>query len=404
MLLFFCFTIIKMHSSVSSFFNRSVLLLIVIFSTINLHAQITFSDSLRISLLTASPGVGAYERFGHTAFRIQDLSDGKDIVFHYGVYNYNEPNFIMHFVQGICNYKIGANYSESFIADYRHRRIRLIEQELNFNKNQKSRLVDALIENYRPENRDYRYNFFFDNCATRPFDMINQYAGPVVYDTLWVTDKTLRDMIQEKTMKGNWLDFGISLAVAGRADQKTTFREQMFLPDYLSIALDNASIDGLPLVNSTHELTPYGNDISSALHDNGPWYLSPLAASCLFLILSLVVTLANFRSKKRTVVSRVFDSTWLLLTGLTGVILWFLNFFSEHPSVNNNLNCLLFLPTNLLFIVIIWLKKAEKVCRIYFFIIFAAVLLYIIVHATMTQYLNPAFIPIALAIIIRCIK
>ena len=408
MLLFYWASPTLPHTYPSVSMRRTLAILIVLFTAINSFAQLTLSDSLRISLLTVSPGEGAYERFGHTAFRIQDLEDGKDIIFHYGVYNYTEPNFIMHFVQGICNYKLGADYTSNFIASHIMRELQITEQELWLDAAQKRQLVDALLENYRPENRNYRYNFFFDNCATRPFDMISRYctsgaSDAVRFDTTWIEDKTLRDMIQEKTHTGNWLDFGISLAIAGRADQPTTFREQMFLPDYLATALSHASINGHPLVSGTRELTPYGQDVQDAINDDGPWILSPASICLLALLLSVLVSYINRKHRKASVWSQIFDTTWLLVTGLTGIILWFLNFFSEHPAVDNNLNCLLFLPTNILFIAFIWLKNAEKVRRIYFFIIFAAVLLYIIAHAMVGQYINVELITIAAAIAIRCI-
>lgn len=388
------------------------LLLIVLSSLINCKAQIIFSDSLRASVLTVSPGVGAYERFGHAGFRIQDLRNDQDIVFHYGVYNYNEPNFIIHFVQGLCNYKMGACYTSDFIRQHQTRHLQLTEQELWLDSAQVKSLTNALLVNFEPQNRNYRYNFFFDNCSTRPFQMISKYClsqtngsvTTVAYDTAWVEAKTLRDMLQEKTLHGNWLDFGISLAIAARADKPATFCEQMFLPDYMAVAIDHASFDGHALVKSKNVLTPYGQDIIDEINNPGPWLLSPMAVTSLIFLLASIFLIFWIKTQNISACSKIFDSTLLLATGITGCILWFLNFFSEHPAVDNNANCLLFLPTNLLIIPIIWIKKAEKVRRIYFFIIFAAAIIYIIVRALLGQYCHPAMIPLVAAIIIFSLK
>ncbi|MBQ0056718.1 MAG: DUF4105 domain-containing protein [Bacteroidales bacterium] len=383
--------------------RRTILTLIVLLSVITTRAQMFFGDSLNISLLTAAPGVGAYERFGHTGIRVQDLKGGSDIVFHYGVYNYREPNFVWHFVEGICNYRMGANHASSFIEDYRERGLQLTEQRLWLDSAQVQAMIATLIDNYQPQNRNYRYNFFFDNCATRPYDLLTRFA---MFDTAWIRPVTLRDMLQEKTNRNNWLDFGISLAIAGRADRQASFREQMFLPDYLMEALRHASIDGHPLVAAESELSPYAPAIAEEIENDCGGPFSPNVVCLIPMLFAWIMFLSKKLGRWTWASSRttanVFDTLLLLVTGLTGCILWFLNFFSEHPAVDNNVNCLLFLATNVLFAPIISIKKAEKVCRIYFFIIFAAEILYIVFVLVCAQYFNPAFLPLMICMALRC--
>jgi len=375
---------------------RFFTLLIVFFCSTLAKAQFQFSDSLRVSLLTVADGQDAYECFGHTGLRINDLKKDFDIVFHYGVYNYTEPNFVWHFIEGKCNYSMGACYTDMFFEQHRRRQLSIKEQTLRLDSAESHNLVNALIENYAPQNRNYRYNYFFDNCATRPFDMINRWAS-VKYDTTWVQNISLRDMIHEKTGKGNWLDFGIALAVAGRADQQTTFREQMFLPSYLSKAVEHATLHGESLVSQVNPQVVKGPD---KIVESSP--ISPMILGLFLLLIAILISTFEVK-KKQMFVGHVFDSIWLLATGITGSIIWFLNFFSLHPAVDNNLNCLWLLPTNLLFIAIIWIKKAEKVRRIYFFIIFAAEIIYIISVCMSAQYVHPAFIPFLLVIGMRSV-
>ena len=224
-------------------------LIILASSLLSAKAQIIFSDSTEISLLTCDMGADSYERFGHTGVRINDLKSGQDIVFHWGVYDFSEPYFVLKFIKGITDYQIGACYTSDFIRQYKRRGLGMSEQKLDLNSQQRAQAIAAILDNYRPENRRYRYSYFFDNCATRPFDVINAATGnAIVYDTTWIAPVTLRDLLQEKTSTNNWLDFGISLAVASRSDRRASFREQMFLPDYLARAYDNASIDGHKLV------------------------------------------------------------------------------------------------------------------------------------------------------------
>ncbi len=376
--------------------------LIVFFLSIAAQAQLHFGDSLRVSLLTVAPGEQAFERFGHTGLRVTDLRTGQDVVFHYGVYDYTEPNFIWHFVEGKCNYRMGANYMRDFLTEHRRRRLDVTEQVLQLDSAQAKRLVDALVENYKPQNRNYRYNFFFDNCATRPFAMLNRCAD-IQYDTAWVRDVTLRDMVHEKTGIGQWLDFGIALTVAGRADKQASFTEQMFLPDYLSRAIGHAEIDGRKLVGETRSY-PMGD---GAVTDTGCGLFRPMPIGCLVLAIGVLLTVldhVNRRDGQRhwpQKSAQTFDTVWLLATGLAGCIVWLLNFFSEHPAVDHNLNCLWLLPTNLLFITFIWTKRGEKVRRIYFFIIFAAVILYIMSVCVSAQYCHAAFVPMIATVLLR---
>ncbi len=388
--------------------KKWIVLLLTALSVLNIKAQMAFSDSLQISLLTASPGARVFERFGHTGLRVHDLKWDSDIVFHYGVYNYTEPHFVLHFIQGICHYKMGAAYTDSFVAGYRRRGLQLTEQTFDLSPDQSQRLARALAENYRPENRNYQYNFFFDNCATRPFDLINASAGPIQYDTAWVQPKTLRDLLKEKTGENNWLDFGISLAIAGRADRQASLREQLFLPDVLSVAFDHANVDEHPFVKGKETITNYRDDIKNSIADNGIFALSPTNSA--FYVLLIAVLLTAVETKRRSAMqasytislsARLFDSLWLLASGTAGITIWYLNFFSIHPAVDHNINCMWLLPTNLFFIVFIWIKKAQKIRHIYFFIIFASAIAFVIAQLFVAQYCHPAFVVFIAAILVR---
>lgn len=403
---------------------RKILILFIILCSVSeTYAQQLFSDSVEVSILTGEPGVMSFERFGHTAIRIRDLKrPSADLIFHYGVYNYREPYFVLHFIEGICNYKMGAVYTDDFIDEYQRRGLGMTEQVLNLNARQSRNFTDALQNNYRPENRNYRYNFFFDNCATRPFDMLNRYGrdsissdtgfiGDIVYDTTWIEPVTLRQMLQQKTGTGNWLDFGIALTLAGRADQTASFREQMFLPDHLRKAYQNATLDGHSLVKETRRVTDYRPEILEAVQYDGIFAMKPFNIA--FVLLLVAVALSSWESKRKnnlgrqystSKATRFFDTFWLLATGLTGIIIWFLNFFSEHPAVDNNINCMWLLPTNLFFVAFIWIKNAKKIRRIYFFIIFALAIIYLISASLADQYCHPAFVVLCAMMIVRCLS
>jgi len=383
------------------------------------HAQLEFSDSLRISLLTCSPGHDAYERFGHSGIRVQDQRNPQlDVTFHYGVFSFKTPNFKYRFVKGETDYQLGAEYTRDFIEGYRRRGLGMTEQWLRLDSAQSQELVHRLLINYLPENRTYRYSYFFDNCATRPYHLINAATNNEIhYDTAWVSDITLREMVQEKTHRNNWLDFGIALAVAARSDQQAYFVEQMFLPDYLSKAMNNAKLEKstpsnrwyVPFVTQSDTLLTMRPEIAASI--DAPDLIGPRVVFGIVLILALVLSAWEWHSRKDAEMKRrevkvpvlvdIFDTCLLLAVGLAGCIIWFLNFFSMHPAVDNNLNCFWLLPTHVIMSVLIWFKSLRKCCSIYFGITFALLIVYVIFDWIIGQYCPPAFLLLLATLLLR---
>ena len=155
-------------------------LYLLIFS--NGQAIASDNDSIRLSLLTCAPGEEIYSLFGHTAIRYEDPANGIDAVFNYGLFSFNTPNFILRFSLGETDYQLGATDYARFAAEYAFDGRSVWQQTLNLSKEEKAELIRLLQENYLPENRVYRYNFFYDNCATRPRDKIEESIdGKVIY-------------------------------------------------------------------------------------------------------------------------------------------------------------------------------------------------------------------------------
>ncbi len=383
-------------------------------------------DSLRVSLLTVEAGPEVYERFGHSAIRIQGLptqGDGLpiivgydnnvelelpysnlprqtgDLVFHYGVFNFNAPHFVYRFVKGETDYSIGCLPYEFMLQDYQARGLRVTEQELALSADEARTLLYRLLINYLPYNRLYRYSFFFDNCATRPFRLIEAATdSTIIYNRELHPGHTLRDMLREKTGLNTWLDFGISLVIAGRADRPTTFEEQMFLPEYLMEAAENAEIDGRRLVQNTSIVVDGNPKLLARVEEQPNVWTSPTACAWALLVVVVLLTCLQEHGHRRL---RGLDTLLLVVSGLAGVMVWYLNFFSLHPAVDHNWNCLWLIPFNLLFAVLIWIKCCKKVVEFYFFATFVALIVYLFSCGFTEQFVHPAFIPLVLALALR---
>ncbi len=151
--------------------KQFLLFLFIFFFVLPVQSQYKqLSHNSRISVLTIGPGSSLNDSFGHSAYRVKDSLI--DIVFNYGVYDFDTPNFYTKFAQGKLNYKIDANYYEDFKASYIRQNRTIKEQVLNLAVDEKQQVFNFLSKNYEPANQFYLYDFFYDNCATKIKDVL----------------------------------------------------------------------------------------------------------------------------------------------------------------------------------------------------------------------------------------
>src|SRR4051812_24672160 len=129
------------------------------------QAQDSSNCHVRISLLTCAPGQELYSTFGHTAIRITDSIRRTDIVYNYGTFEFDDPNFYMKFVRGKLDYFLSAAYYPDFMYEYQEEQRSVTEQVLNLSCTQKQQIVQALAINMQGANRMYKYDFVYDNCT-----------------------------------------------------------------------------------------------------------------------------------------------------------------------------------------------------------------------------------------------
>ena len=372
-------------------------LYLLIFS--NGQAIASDNDSIRLSLLTCAPGEEIYSLFGHTAIRYEDPANGIDAVFNYGLFSFNTPNFILRFSLGETDYQLGATDYARFAAEYAFDGRSVWQQTLNLSKEEKAELIRLLQENYLPENRVYRYNFFYDNCATRPRDKIEESIdGKVIYPAE-PQDGSLsfRDIVHQYCKGHPWARFGIDLCIGSEADRPITQRQMMFAPFYLMDAFAGAQIvhDSVqrPLV-SGKEL------IVDALpeEEEGGWMPTPFQCSLLLFILTAAATIYSIR--KRTGLWGV-DLILFGAAGIVGCVLAFLALFSEHPAVSSHVLLLVFHPGQLLLLpYIIYCVRKGKKCW-YLTLNLVVLTLFMVLFPLIPQRFDLAVVPLALCLLIR---
>ncbi len=337
--------------------KRQLILLasILFFSFSALAQSIRLSPNAEISVLTCGPSNLIHAIYGHTALRVNDPSKKFDIVFNYGVFSFSAPNFVYRFAKGQTDYMLAPEYYDDFYEDYKRNGRSIYEQVLNLSQEEKQQILDFLVVNAEPENREYRYNFFFDNCATRVRDVVeDQVNGKVIFPDNG-ENRTFRDHVEEYQMAIPWVNFGINMALGSPSDDIATAYEEMFLPDYLMNHFSKATIQtengSRPLVKKTNELfiAPKASDSFSIT--------TPFV---ILLVLCLLTIYISYNQYKSGNIKYLVDYLLLFLTGLIGVAaLWFI-FYSEHPPMHPNYNVWWAVPLNLPFLFLWMVKKMEK--------------------------------------------
>ncbi len=362
--------------------------------TFNFSSAQSDSCSIRISLLTCTPGEELYSTFGHSAFRVVDSIANTDIVFNYGTFDFYDPDFYKKFIQGKLLYFVATDSLPSFLLEYEYYKRGVTEQVLNISCPEKLTLLSALYENAKEENKYYRYDFNYDNCTTRLRDILEKITRQKLQtkNILPHTGTTFRNLIHEYLNKGgqHWSKLGIDILLGSPLDKETTNSEAMFLPDYLMMAFDSATYNGKPLVSEKNILiNAFENKKSNTL-------FTPFV---LFSILFLVICVVSFLKKEWVIFFNLFDFIFFLLLGLLGSLLVFMWLGTNHAMSKNNFNLLWALPSHLpiaflLFSKKVWVKK-------YFSIIFYLTFVLLAAWFFLPQQLNIALLPVAGIVLVR---
>lgn len=313
------------------------------------------SSSAKISLLICAPGDEIYTYWGHAAIRVNDPLYEKDIVFNYGLFDFMAPHFYWRFAKGETDYQLGKQRMSSFLQAYRDDQQKVTEYELLLTPAERETLYKALVDNYKPENRIYRYSQFEDNCATRVRDQLEKaVGGNIRYDTSGDKRMSFRDLIDLYVPDNSWDGLGIKLALGLPTDRITTFSEKMFLPDYLGDDMAKA------VVERDGKATPLTGE-AVILFDAPLWQrsFSPTSPAVLILLAFLIVLALTILERRRKTRYHWLDITVFIAFGIAGMILCFTTFISVMPSTKWNFNLMWAWPTHLL-LGILWMFPTRR--------------------------------------------
>jgi hypothetical protein len=316
----------------------------------SIHAQ-TPGATMRISVLTFGPGDAVFERFGHNALRVQDSATGLDLAYNWGMFSFDEPNFLARFLSGDTRYWVEAFPTPELLAYYAQQDRESVEQELALTPAQRAELAALVAENALEANKYYRYDYFLDNCSTRLRDMLDRVLGGSLEGrfTPLRTEWTFRSESVRLTTPDGLAQAGIDVALGPRADVPITAWESMFIPMRLRDYLRDVTV---PLEDG--RTTPFVRDERVLYRAQrlpepaerrgltiGAW--GPVLGAWM-LILAPVSAASRRRSR---IPAAVMAALFYAVTGLLGVLLAGMWLGSAHVFWYNNWNLLLLSPLGL---------------------------------------------------------
>lgn len=310
-----------------------------------LKAQVQLSVYAEVSIVTAGPGEELYEAFGHSAIRIKDPVLNLDLIYNYGMFDFNQPNFLLNFAKGNMIYSLARYDFKYFLASYRRDKRWVKQQVLNLTQQEKQAYFIFLEKNASPENRNYLYDPYFNNCATKLRDITKSILGSKLFfnDDNIEKELTFRELTNQEIPWNSWGTFGLNLIAGTKLDQKATSEEYMYLPDYLYSSFKNATVY---IKNQPKKLIKR-EDILINVKEKQPKnsLFNPFLIFSLLALLGVYITYKDFKKNIRT---KWLDFVLFFTTGFIGCALFFLWFFSTHSTAPNNFNLLWAFAPNLI--------------------------------------------------------
>ena len=338
-----------MHTS--SF--KKIVLLLFLFLTVHFSfgQNIQLSKNTHVSVITCGTGNESYSLFGHTAIRVQDTTNAIDIVYNYGAFDFNTPNFVMKFIKGNLQYFAVAHSYPDFINQYQYEKRSVYEQELNIPLDLKQKLFDNLNTSLASGESHYTYKFIDKNCTSMVVEIINKTLDTAAIVKNTDTDITYRTILYPYFDGHFYEKLGTSIIFGQKVDQ---LGSKIFLPYELQKNLKKVSFQNQSLAKQNKIIIEFKNEVPMS------WWNNPYTY---FILLSFIV----FINKKS------IDLFYLSIMAILGIFFAFVGFYSLHPELGYNYNILLFNPSLLGLLYFYWTKNKKGIYNLALFNILSLV-------------------------------
>lgn len=317
--------------------------------------EVAAGGQLRVYLLTMGPGDEVWEQFGHNAIEIVDPAEDGDFghfVANWGVFDFFEKGFYQRFILGRMLYRMELDKAVPTLDYYRQANRSIFRQELNLSPAQKAALKDYLLWNAREENRNYRYDYYRDNCSTRVRDALDRATGGQIGAQLQgkPTDVTYR-WHTRRIMAGDLPLYASLLFILGHpVDRPISAWQESFLPlrlmDHLrGVTIRDDAGNVVPLIKSEEAVFTAARAPQRATPPH--WFVPFLGLGLLCAAVFVGLAYYASRSKFARVMFYLLATVWSLFVGGAGAFALWGWTCTEHVAVYYNENILHFFPLSL---------------------------------------------------------
>jgi hypothetical protein len=316
-------------------------------------------SNIDVALITFGPGTEVWERFGHNAIQIRDRTTAQTRLYNYGIFDFDQENFFLNFARGHMTYRMAVGDSAQEFPVYREEGRWIVEQDLNLEPAQRTKLAAFLEWNARPEHSEYRYDYFTANCSTRVRDALDMAVdGAIKQQTVSPSRGFTYRMDALRLMRPETLlTIGMDAGLGPFADRNLSYWDESFVPMELMRHMreihrvDVATGASVPLV--AREIRLADARIPDPLDTPPNWFWRALIAGIAIGLTLITLARASSHAWAR-VVFGLFACTSAIVLSVGGLVLLALWFLTDHVSAWRNENILLFDPL-CLFLVPAWL-------------------------------------------------
>lgn len=310
-------------------------------------------SELTVYLATMGQGDLVYEKFGHNAIWIRDSLTGTTIAYNYGIFDFRQERFVTRFVQGRMLYQMGVDDAEHQLAGYAAANRSVTLQRLNMTSTQKHALREFLEWNWLPQNREYLYDYFRDNCSTRVRDALDRALGGVLRHRLagLPTGTTYSSHSLRLTAASPATYTGLMIAFGLPTARPIDAWEESFIPMELMRHVRSVQVigeNGRPMSLVAEEIAAFeaDRDPPPAAGPDRLWIYLLIGLLCAAGLLLLARSARRRRFAHAGLALAIFF--WGIATGFFGAVLTLLWLFTDHTAAHQNMNLLQLNPLGLL--------------------------------------------------------
>lgn len=312
-----------MKFSISNFLRQQIFVMVCCFSFLANAQEFKLSDNAQISVLTCGSGNEMYSIFGHTAIRVLDPINNFDVVYNYGMFDFNTPNFYSKFIKGDLLYSVGIESYPEFIQAYAYHNRSVNEQYLQLNLKQKQAILDRITQQLASNERYYQYKFIDNNCTTKVVDLLNEVLDQPIAVDFEGNNVPKRAILNECLTNHYFEKLGINLLFSKNVDQ---INQKVFLPGKLMQSISETTVDSVKL--EQNNILQYEPKIISEKNNWNTIYFFSII--CLILV---------FLSRIKFFQYFIFS-----IIGVLGTVVFIVSLITSHSELVWNESLLLFNP------------------------------------------------------------